>query len=126
MRLCTYLRDGEPRLAVVDRDAAIDLNHAQPHVPWDLRRALRAGVDLSAAATAAISGKEPRLPLQELRYAPLLPEPGKVVCLGLNYYDHAAEVGRDKPEYPWFFLRAASSLLAHGQPALVPKISSKL
>jgi 2-keto-4-pentenoate hydratase/2-oxohepta-3-ene-1,7-dioic acid hydratase in catechol pathway len=126
MRLCTYLRDGEPRLAVVDRDAAIDLNHAQPRVPWDLRRALRSGVDLVAASAAAISSKEPRLPLTELRYAPLLPEPGKIVCLGLNYYDHAAEAGRDKPNYPWFFLRAASSLIAHQQPALVPKISSKL
>ena len=38
--------------------------------------------------------------------APLVPEPGKIVCLGLNYFDHAKEGGRDKPDYPWFFFRA--------------------
>ena len=40
--------------------------------------------------------------------------PGKTICLGLNYFDHAKEGGRDKPEYPWFFFRGASSLIAHG------------
>ena len=54
-----------------------------------------------------------------------MPEPGKIICLGLNYFDHAKEGGRDKPEYPWFFFRGTSSLLAHGEPALVPKVSTK-
>ena len=33
-------------------------------------------------------------------------KPGKTICLGLNYFDHAKAGGRDKPEYPWFFYRA--------------------
>ncbi len=45
-----------------------------------------------------------------------MPEPGKTICLGLNYFDHAKEGGREKPEYPWFFFRGASSLLGHGEP----------
>ena len=53
------------------------------------------------------------------------PEPGKTVCLGLNYYDHAKEGGREKPEYPWFFFRGKSSLMGHGAPGLVPRVSSK-
>jgi 2-keto-4-pentenoate hydratase/2-oxohepta-3-ene-1,7-dioic acid hydratase in catechol pathway len=55
----------------------------------------------------------------------VVPEPGKTICLGLNYFDHAQEGGRKKPEYPWFFLRAKSSLIGHGRPAICPKVSSE-
>jgi len=125
MRFTTYLLDGAPRLAVVDGDQLIDLNQAQPQVPADLRAALRAGLDLHAAARAAIAGPAPRVPLASVRLAPLVPEPGKIVCLGLNYFDHAKEGGRDKPEYPWFFFRGASSLIAHGDAGVVPRVSAK-
>ncbi|QHE84392.1 fumarylacetoacetate hydrolase family protein [Hydrogenophaga sp. BPS33] len=125
MRFTTYLRDGATRLAVVDGQDLIDLNEAQAHVPADLRDALKAGVDLLAAARAAVASGTARLPLASAQLAPLVPEPGKIVCLGLNYFDHAKEGGRDKPDYPWFFLRGASSLIAHGAAGVVPKVSSK-
>lgn len=118
MRFTTYLRDGQPRLAVVDGDAAVDL-------AADLRTELECGTDLAALARSALASGAPRLPLATLRFAPLVPEPGKIVCLGLNYFDHAKEGGRDKPEYPWFFFRGKSSLVAHGEPGLVPRVSSK-
>lgn len=124
MQLTTFLRNGEPRLGLVDGDALIDLNQLAPHLPADLRQALAQGVDFHALARAA-SGAE-RLPLAQQSFAPLIAEPGKIVCLGLNYFDHAKEGGRDKPEYPWLFLRAASSLMGHGQPALVPRVSERL
>lgn len=127
MRLTTFLHDARPRLGLLaDAEQVIDFNAAVPAVPADLRIALQAGIDLAAAARQALAGNAPRRPLASLHFAPLLLEPGKVVCLGLNYHDHAKEGGRDKPDYPWFFLRAASSLLAHGQPGLVPKVSSRL
>ena len=118
MRFTTYLRGGQPRLAVVDGDVAIDL-------AADLRAELEAGRDVVAAGRAAIASNAPRLPLASLSYAPLVPEPGKIVCLGLNYFDHAKEGGRDKPDYPWFFFRGKSSLIAHGAPGVVPKVSTK-
>lgn len=124
MQLTTFLRNGEPRLGLVDGDALIDLNQLDPHLPADLRQALAQGVDFHALARAA-SGAE-RLPLAQQSFAPLIAEPGKIVCLGLNYFDHAKEGGRDKAEYPWLFLRAASSLMGHGQPALVPRVSERL
>jgi acylpyruvate hydrolase len=125
MKFTTYLRDGAARLAVVDGNELIDLNDALPDVPGDLRAALKAGVDLPAAARKVLGGQAKRQPLAGAKLAPLVPEPGKIVCLGLNYFDHAKEGGRDKPDYPWFFLRAASSLVAHGEPGLVPAVSSK-
>jgi acylpyruvate hydrolase len=125
MKFTTYLRNGAPRLAVVDGNDLIDLNDAQPQVPGDLRAALAAGIDLPAAARAATSAQAKRQPLADATLAPLVPEPGKIVCLGLNYYDHAKEGGREKPDYPWFFFRAASSLVAHGQTGLAPTVSTK-
>lgn len=125
MKFTTYLRDGAPRLALVDGNDLIDLNDANAKTPSDLRLALKAGVDLQAAGAAALKDKAKRVPLGSVTLAPLVPEPGKIVCLGLNYYDHAKEGGREKPDYPWFFFRAASSLVAHGQPGLLPVVSSK-
>jgi 2-keto-4-pentenoate hydratase/2-oxohepta-3-ene-1,7-dioic acid hydratase in catechol pathway len=126
MRFTTYLLNGQPRLAVVTDDNAIDLAAAVPGTPADLRAALAAGTDLAAAAAQAIASAAPRLPLASLSLAPLVPEPGKTICLGLNYFDHAKEGGRtEKPDYPWFFYRGKTSLLGHGQPGLLPKVSSK-
>lgn len=125
MKFTTYLRDGAPRLAVVDGAGLVDLNDANPQVPPDFRAALRAGVDLDAAARTALGDKPKRHPLAGATLAPLVPEPGKTVCLGLNYFDHAKEGGREKPDYPWFFFRAASSFVAHGQPGVVPAVSGK-
>lgn len=124
MKFTTYLRDGAPRLALVDGTDLIDINDANPQVTSDLRAALRSGVDLQAAGKQALeSGK--RQALAGATLAPLVPEPGKIICLGLNYYDHAKEGGRDKPEYPWFFFRAASSLVAHGEAGWLPKVSTR-
>jgi 2-keto-4-pentenoate hydratase/2-oxohepta-3-ene-1,7-dioic acid hydratase in catechol pathway len=63
--------------------------------------------------------------LASVQLAPLVPEPGKTVCLGLNYFDHAKEGGRDKPDYPWFFLRGTSSLIGHGASGIVPSVSNR-
>jgi acylpyruvate hydrolase len=125
MRFTTYMDNGKSRLGVVTGDQVIDVSSAVPGAPADLRAALEAGVDLHAAAHSAIASAAPRLALSSLTFAPLVPEPGKTICLGLNYFDHAKEGGRDKPEYPWFFYRGKSSLLGHGQPGVLPKVSEK-
>jgi len=124
MRFTTYLKDQQPRLAVVDGVHAIDISDAVPGAPSDLRAALKAGLDLNHLATQALHSAAPRLALDAIAYAPLLPEPGKTICLGLNYFDHAKEGGRDKPEYPWFFYRGASSLIAHNAAGLKPRVSN--
>lgn len=119
MRFATLVQNGRPRLGVVDGDQWVA-------VADDLRAALEAGTDLLAAGRAALASTAPRVPLAGQTFAPLVPEPGKTICLGLNYFDHAKEGGRtEKPDYPWFFYRGKSSLIGHGQPGVVPKVSSK-
>ena len=126
MKFTTFHKDGKDRLGLVDGDHVIDFNKAQPQVDADLRLALKSGVDLAAAAKNALSSNAERLPMSSLQISALIPEPGKIICLGLNYFDHAKEGGRDKPEYPWFFLRSASSLLAPNEDAILPKVSERL
>ncbi len=123
MRFTTFRQHNQDRLGVVTGTDVIDLQLALPDLSSDLRTNLRHGVDMMAAAKAAIQSNAPRLPLASLTLSPLMPEPGKIICLGLNYFDHAKEGGRDKPEYPWFFMRTATSLLAPNAKALRPKVS---
>jgi len=127
MQFISYRKGAQARLAVLDKESVIDLNEVLPEVPYDARQALLAGVDLLAAGRRALelAGPADRRPLAGLALAPVVPEPGKTVCLGLNYYDHAAESGREKPVYPWFFLRSSTSLLAHGETAPRPLVSEK-
>ena len=128
MKFVSYRSGTEARLAILDGDSVIDLNRLVPEVPADARKALQSGIDLPAAARRALelAGPADRQPLAGVALAPVVPEPGKTVCLGLNYYDHAAESGREKPVYPWFFLRSTTSLLGHGEDAERPRVSEKL
>ena len=66
------------------------------------------------------------LPLDSITLLPCVPRPGKIICLGVNYIDHAKEGGNQVGEYPAIFLRCATSLLAHKAPMQVTSVSSKL
>jgi 2-keto-4-pentenoate hydratase/2-oxohepta-3-ene-1,7-dioic acid hydratase in catechol pathway len=127
LKFTTFRSGATTRLGVLDQGSVIDINRVLPQVPPDLRAALLAGIDLTAAARVAVAQATAadRKQLSDVVVAPLVPSPGKTICLGLNYYDHAAESGREKPVYPWFFLRCDTSLLAHGEAALLPKVSER-
>ena len=77
MQLLTYRTGTQTRLGVVDGDQVIDLNQAQPQVPHDLLVALAAGVDVLAAAKAALASDAPRIPRAGLKIAAPVPRPGK-------------------------------------------------
>lgn len=128
MRLVAFDHAGTARLGVATGETVVDLKEAAPDLPQDLTGLIRAGEHaFAAAASAAKSAKAAsHRPLEGLRYLPPIQNPGKIICLGLNYADHAKEGGHAKPEYPSFFLRCASSLAAHGQPILRPRVSIKL
>lgn len=67
-----------------------------------------------------------RRPLASVSLLPPVPQPGKILCVGLNYALHAKEGGNPIPEYPAFFIRVQSSLVAPGAPVLRPRVSEKL
>ena len=126
MKFVTFHAGNTKRLGVVDNDAVVDVNAANPECPASLMIALEQGSDIGAAAAAILDSSAARVPLRKLSLAPAIPHPRKIICLGLNYFDHAKEGGRHKPEYPWLFFRGASSLIAHEQAAALPRISAQL
>ncbi|MSQ88412.1 MAG: FAA hydrolase family protein [Betaproteobacteria bacterium] len=62
----------------------------------------------------------------EVHWLPVIPNPDKIVCVGLNYQDHVVETGRDNTEQPAIFLRLADSQVGHQQPILRPRESKNL
>ncbi len=125
MKLVSYRSKGKISLGVVTDQGVVDISAGDSSIPGDLGKALEAGVDLKAAAAKAVASSAPRMKLEDLEYETLIKRPNKIICLGLNYFDHAKEGGREKPVYPWFFFRGSSSLIAHGEPTIRPKVSDR-
>jgi 2-keto-4-pentenoate hydratase/2-oxohepta-3-ene-1,7-dioic acid hydratase in catechol pathway len=61
-----------------------------------------------------------RIPLADVRLLPPVPDPEKIICLGLNYRDHAAEANRDIPEHPLWFGKFTNSLIGDGDTIVLP------
>ena len=113
--------DGRPRWAVQQGGALLAFHTpADEHDPAAWLQQLQDGV--SAASLAEAESVDPA----SVTWLQPVARPGKVICLGLNYTAHAAEGGNAKPEYPSFFMRGASSLIAHQAPLVRPRASDKL
>ena len=126
MRLAAFEHAGTARLGLVEGDSIIDLAEAAPDLPRDLTGVIRAGAFAAAVQAARTARPGARHKLAGLRFLPPIANPGKIICLGLNYADHAKEGGHAKPEYPSFFMRCATSLVAHGEAMLRPQASIQL
>lgn len=123
MRLMMFEAGSGPRLGLVQGDDVLDITAAGGPAT------LLAAIEGSAAARARIEAAAAKAPRSALKSAkPALPiaSPRKIVCVGLNYLEHAKEGGHAPPTYPSFFLRVPSSLLAAGAPVVRPNSSEQL
>lgn len=129
MRLFSFQRpDGQKRVGILKDSSAkeyLDLNELDPTLPKSLLGILESPEGLKRVAEL-IKGHNNYQPLINIKFIPLVDRPGKIVCLGLNYADHAKEGGHARPEYPGFFMRGPSSLTAHQASIVLPKVSDKL
>ncbi len=124
MRLVTFEHDGREKFGPLIGDEVADIS-ALSGAPSSLLATLQAGEQGFEAISSALEAA-PRIPLSQIAFLPPVPRPGKIICLGLNYAAHAAEGGREKPDYPNFFMRSATSLVGHGAPMRRPRISQQL
>ena len=120
--------DTQPRLGIALAHQLVDLTVAAPSLPRDMLALLALGAPgLEAARKAAkAAGEAARLSLDAVQWLAPVMRPGKIICLGLNYAAHAAEGGNAAPEYPSFFMRGATSLIAHEANLIRPKVSGNL
>jgi 2-keto-4-pentenoate hydratase/2-oxohepta-3-ene-1,7-dioic acid hydratase in catechol pathway len=127
MKFVSFLHDGEVRAGVLDKDEIILLEGVGRHHAHSLSDLIKSSDNLSNLGQSHLKRSDvTRIKASEVEFAPVIHNPGKVICLGLNYFDHAKEGGREKPTYPWFFMRAASSLMGHKENSILPKVSTHL
>jgi len=113
-------------LSVKDSSQYIDLCATDPNIPIDLLGLIQRDPELTQARRALLNPQAVIHNLSDIRFTPLIHRPEKIICLGLNYADHAKEGGHARPDYPSFFMRGPSSLTAHQAPIIRPKASAKL
>lgn len=121
MRIASYITsDGTASYGVVENGQLKDVGAAFRQKYSDLRAVLAAGAlgDLAAAA-----GQGGALAEGDVTLISPVPNPDKIICIGLNYMTHINETGRDKPAKPSIFTRYPSSVTGHGQPMIRPKAS---
>lgn len=125
MKIASLSTERGPFLGAWRADGVVDLNAALPGLPRDLGALLEAGpLDVPALA-AAVQGAGAVVPSGKYRFRSLIPRPGKVLCLGLNYVDHANESRHDAPTYPVVFGRFATSFVGHEEALIRPRVSDR-
>lgn len=123
MKIASYLQGGIPAYGVVADDGLITVSKTLGAKHPDLRAVLDAGA-LDEVKKAA-EGKPADASLDGVAFLPLIPDPAKILCVGLNYEAHRIEAGRDKTQYPTIFVRFPTSQVGHNQPMIRPKISER-
>jgi acylpyruvate hydrolase len=125
MRVVRYDRQGKARLGIREGSEVVDLSHADRELPGDVADLLRGGPEGQEALVTAARSSRTRLPVADLKMLPPAVSCGKIICLGLNYVDHAAEGDAKPPDYPMIFFRAATSLVGHNSAMIRPDCSSQ-
>jgi 2-keto-4-pentenoate hydratase/2-oxohepta-3-ene-1,7-dioic acid hydratase in catechol pathway len=126
MKLCTFSHQGAARVGLVADDGIVDLASAAPELPREMTALLAAGEDaLHAAANAALRAAR-RIPLEAVRLAPPVLRPPKFLAIGLNYADHVAEAGLERPQFPTVFNKQSTCVAGPRDPVHMPRVSSAL
>ncbi len=127
MRLATILTAHGPRAAAQVGADFVDLQATNPGLPGTVKELLAAhGSVRSAAADAAASPNAVKYAAGSVKLLAPVPDPGKVLCVGLNYRDHAIEGGKAIPTEPVIFGKFSNTLIGPGDPIRIPKVAQKV
>lgn len=124
MKLVSFERQGRAGFGAVVDAGIVDLATAFEGRFADLAALLAA--DAVAEAGRIAQRRQPDFALADVTLLPVIPQPGKIWCCGLNYHEHVQETGREVTEQPTFFLRVADSQVGHGQAIVRPRESEQL
>ena len=109
-----------------DPSRYIDLCATESSIPVSLLELITIDPSFALVAKAMKSSNPITGQMADITFRTLIERPGKIVCMGLNYADHAKEGGNARPDYPSFFMRGPNSLTAHEAPIIRPTVSDKL
>ena len=120
MKLTTIRTLNGTRAGVVENDEVVLLPHA------DVRAVLEAAVGSSVEAVVGSAVRGERMAVESVDFAPVVPRPEKILCVGLNYRSHIEEMGRALPEFPTLFAKYTRSLIGARDPIPLPAESSSV
>ena len=127
MKLVTFEHGEERRPGVLTwregREVIIDLQGVDASLPSSVRGILEGGNAMLAKAAAATDSASEVLEAASVKLAAPIPNPGKILCIGLNYADHAAESGQPLPEYPIVFSKYSNTVIGSGDAIVLPKVT---
>ncbi len=124
MKLVNYTADGKDLYGAVVDGGIVNLS-ARIGAKYPDIKSLIAANALGEAAKAA-AGQKPDHKLDAIAYRPVIHNPDKIICVGLNYKSHREETGRAPTDNPALFIRFADTQTGHDQPLVLPKASDKL
>lgn len=123
MKFASFKINGATSWGLIDGNEAVDLGAALRDRFADLKSAIVADALKEAAGAAA---KAARHPLADIIWLPVIPNPDKILCIGLNYENHRKETGREEVENPTVFGRFANSQTGHLANMIRPRVSTHL
>ncbi len=127
MKLVTFVSNSATRIgALVGEDRVVDFSQADASLPTDMLAFLAGGKATQAAAQKAIDGGAKSIALSDVKLLAPIPNPGKIICIGLNYSDHAAETGQPIPKYPIVFSKYSNTVIATGDKIVLPRVSNEV
>ena len=126
MRLVTFSHRGLRRLGARSGDSIIDFSAADPSIPTTMRDFLEAGDNAISRARAVIDRGDHAISETGVSIHAPIDNPEKIICIGLNYADHAAESGMPIPDEPIVFSKYASSIIGPDENIVAPSASSQV
>jgi 2-keto-4-pentenoate hydratase/2-oxohepta-3-ene-1,7-dioic acid hydratase in catechol pathway len=123
MKLASYIADGQEAFGVVSGDGVITMNNLFGARAANLREALAA--DLLPQIREAAANARAEHKLSQIKFLPVIPNPQRIACAGINYRSHASETGREIPKQPSMFLRLADTLVGHEGEMIRPTVSTQ-
>jgi 2-keto-4-pentenoate hydratase/2-oxohepta-3-ene-1,7-dioic acid hydratase in catechol pathway len=124
MRLVSFsISSGPPRPGLVQGEEVVDLGDPSTGLPPTMRELLALGPGALDRARAAGSGRAPRHARAEVTLHAPVPDPPAILAIGMNYRAHVAEMGREPPEWQYWFNKHRTSIAGPGNPIVLPKVS---
>lgn len=126
MKLATLKTDRGLRACAFVSNGYVDLNACDPSLPASLRELIAGGPALRSKIDRAVASAKTTIDPNGAKLAPTIPDPPKIVCLGLNYRDHALESNAPIPEEPILFSKYPTALIGPGDAIELPPVSQEV